>query len=236
MAPTSARACFASLPPELRIKVFRYIIPTGRFIKARVIVKGRRETSFPGRYLRVNKMFNIEAAQILYAENDFYCSNLYKGVIFMRRIGKNSSYVKTLTLGTFWLTSAESWKLGLKDLEHCSNRQRPSVARNMVVDDLARCTPSLTSLTLRCIGRGYHRSFLKMLESCSYLMKRMPMLPNVYYNPHHPRTYGNCYGHTLILDAEVMEGAVSQVSRPWNFAAANICRSCVTMRYSRLKS
>ncbi len=227
MASTESTASFSSLPSELRIRVFRHILPTGTSIKVRVNVKRRRENCFPGRYLRVSKLFNNEAGQILYAENHFYLRNLYTGMVFLRRIGKtNSSYVKCLEFGTFWLSSRDACRLTLtpmRNMHYDYNRQGSHEARQMVVDEIAQCTPSITCLTLHGVGYNYQRSFLKMLESCSHLMKKMPMLANIHYNAR---------GKTVVLDAQPVERNVSRPSEPYRVGAANIRRWVMAMSYS----
>ena len=209
MAPSAPSASFASLPPELRVEIFRYVLASERAfrgeIRTRVHVKRRRERSFPGRYLRVCKLFNAEAAPILYSQQRFYFRTLYDGMVFMRRIGRtNLSCVKGLHFGTFWITASEGRRLWgvYSSTDWC---------RKDVVDEIQQFAPSLTHLQFTIVGPYYeHRSFLKMLDGCRYAVEKLPRLTNVYYS----RSNRNVVMSTEAMNAE---SPVSRYDDLWTF-------------------
>ena len=191
MASLQSTASFSSLPPELRVKVFRYLMPTGTSIKPKLRVKRRREVNFPGRFLRVSKLFNAEAGAIFYSSNCFKSRDLFDGVVFLRMIGKlNDFHVTELDLGTFWFTYREAATLGFK-YEN---------AQEKVTDMIAKACPNLTYLAVgdfRPMQSG--KWITKTLEKIRYLIRKFPKLSNVYYSV-------GCY--KLVLSAETMEEAV----------------------------
>ena len=208
MAPSAPSASFASLPPELRVEIFRYVLASERAfrgeIRTRVHVKRRRERSFPGRYLRVCKLFNAEAAPILYSQHRFYFRTLYGGMVFMRRIGRtNLSCVKGLHFGTFWITASEGRRLWgvYSSTDWC---------RKDVVDEIQQFAPSLTHLQFASITPHHeNRSYLKMLEGCRYAMEKLPKLTKAYYR----RSSGRVVLSTGAINAASLVSTLNDLSR-----------------------
>ena len=190
MASSGHRTSFSSLPPELRLKIYRYVVPSEVDIHPKLRVRRRKQTDFPGRLLRINKLFNSEAGALLYCTNHFSFDNFYDGVVFLRRIGKvNQTYIKTLTLGTFWFTHAEASIL----------RVMYDDAQEGLVDWMATSCTNLSCLSIGELAPCSGKWYLKTLKKIEYLIKHLKHLDNVVYSKQN---------ECLVMSAEPMNEEV----------------------------
>ena len=193
MAPSS-NASFSSLPPELRVRIFRYVLPTETHLEVKVRVKSCSKTSFPGRLLSVSKIFNNEAAPLLYSGRLFQTRSLHEGMMFLRRIGiTNSSHIEAIAIGSFSLTKHAATDLELPDQS----------AMEKAVDEIHERCPSLTQLSLRDVRSEDGKWLVKTLEKCRYLISKFPQMMHVSYQAEE---------EILLLGAE-SPSEVCQVSR-----------------------
>ena len=164
MASSPAGACFSSLPPELRIKIFYFALRSKRRIHPDLTVKRRFQKDLIGRLLQVNKTFNAEAAPVLYSENEFHFNDLYDAWSFLIRIGKtNCDHVRELHIHEF--SFGCQWEEH-GDLEHKATYDIPQSCAN------------LAKLTAKMFAR---KTDLEKLKEYKDLIARFPRLSYVYY-------------------------------------------------------
>ena len=173
MASPQSQASFSSLPPEIRNRIYRYLIPSDQLVTPTLKVTRRQRGDLPGCFLPTSKGFTAEAAPSLYSSNHFSFKIVYDGVLFLKRIGNiNRTHVKEMSFGTFWLDKDQAHELGIEY----------EGAQYMVMDWIATNFPSLHFLSfggLAPCGRNWQ---VKTLGKLKYLIGRLPDLDTVLYS------------------------------------------------------
>ena len=193
-------ASLSSLPAEIRVKIFRYILPQLDHytrLELKIRVHKCREVRLPGRFSRIAKVFNSEFAPLLYSETEFETASLGTGMIFLKRIGKvNSSYVKAFEFGCFYLTHAVADEIEVK--------YETGLAQ--VTDWLATSCTGLTSLSIRHAFMPARGLLLeKNLLDLKYLIDSLARLSHVYTTMKiHMWSPGQYFDWQLVLRAEPM--------------------------------
>ena len=173
MASPQSQASFSSLPPEIRNRIYRYLIPSDELVTPALKVTRRQKVDLPGSFLPTSRGFNAEAAPILYSSNHYSFNTVYDGVLFLKRIGHvNRTHVKEMSFGTFWLDEAQAHELGIKY----------EGAQYLMIDWIATNFPSIHFLSFGGLAPCRRKWQVKTLGKLKYLIGRLPDLDTVLYS------------------------------------------------------
>ena len=92
---------FSSLAAEIRIKIFRYLLPTDEDFAPKSLGAQRRVRGLSS-ILRVDQACHLEATPFLYSENRFRFDSTFAMVTFLRRVrAHNCSLITDLRIFSF---------------------------------------------------------------------------------------------------------------------------------------
>ncbi|KAK3660910.1 Glycosylphosphatidylinositol (GPI) anchor assembly protein [Elasticomyces elasticus] len=184
---------FITLPPELRVEVYRYLLVTGSFIRicrikaknshhGRSFVKARSQI-FGHAILSTNRLLHEEAAEVLYSENRFGFVNSKVFSTFVKGIKSHSSLLRHLKISNVTtrtpiqlfkasspIYALKSLRLDLSTVEECRIENLfQTLLPLLTKSGTARCRCQATRGRMCLCRTGEHRRMFEMIELSAWV-------------------------------------------------------------------